>query len=135
MKKAKTTSFIKRSRRSTGWHDSTFHSNCVSFSSSNPSPSTPFVQSTPLPFSQEIPSGHPRRFSFDSDQRINIDELWKSNNQAINSNNMKLQDPIKKCREYSNEFEPVDPDSILWRSCDNCPNWFCSSDLEKCKYC
>jgi len=54
-------------------------------------------------------------------------------------NTQKPQDPIKKCKECSNVFESVDPDSIFWRSCENCPNWFCknccSVDLEKCKYC
>jgi len=53
--------------------------------------------------------------------------------------NKKSQDPIRKCRECSHEFEPFGQGSMLWRSCENCPNWFCpdccSPELEKCKYC
>ena len=53
--------------------------------------------------------------------------------------NKKSQDPIRKCRECSHEFEPFGQGSMLWRSCENCPNWFCpdccSPELEKCKSC
>ena len=53
--------------------------------------------------------------------------------------NKKSQDPIRKCRECSHEFEPFGQGSMLWRSCENCPNWLCpdccSPELEKCKYC
>ena len=53
--------------------------------------------------------------------------------------NKKSQDPIRKCRECSHEFEPFGQGSMLWRSCENCPNWFCpdccTPELENCKYC
>ena len=64
-------------------------------------------------------------------------EVKRSQKKAENTK--KSQDPIRKCRECSHEFEPFGQGSMLWRSCENCPNWFCpdccSPELEKCKSC